>query len=87
MLIFEFANDTANAEAFAAMCRESGKDAFVWASQQNMHEAFNEGHEGSDIFPFVINGVVVTVERDENDSIERATQVSVEKFGGTYVGT
>lgn len=87
MLIFEFKDDAKRAEEFAAACRERGKEAFIWASQDAMEVAFAAGQAGSDIFPWVIEGTVVTVERDDDDKIELATQTLVKDFGGTYVGT
>jgi hypothetical protein len=102
MLIFEFMDEVTTtsvpseqrAEMFAEKCRQSGKQAFVWPDQDAMEEAFNREVDGewlpapgSDIFPFELFGIVVTVERDDDLGVEREFEHLVDSFGGRFAGT
>ena len=97
MLIFDFHNPSfldkryrpaqVRAEAFVKACQRRGTQAWLWPNQDAMHEAFERGEAGSDIFPFQLNGVLVTVERDGDSRKDLYFEHLVKRHGGTFAGT
>ncbi len=92
MLIFDDFSDPPQAESFLQACRALGKSAWVWKNQDVMEETFYAGIDvgvetGADVFPFGLRGVVVTVERDDDDVVEGAFERLIAGFGGTFAGT